>query len=125
MSIDPVRMREILEAKTEHHMQISEEYSKACQSYATILSEWQRMLAIRIMTYKAKKSNLGIDMAVLFALADTEWEDREYFEKINQEANRLKYLRRGLERVIDACESEKITLMSLLKHDSDGEQFGG
>jgi hypothetical protein len=123
MTTDPIKIRELLHEKTQRHISTAEEYAKACREYSSVFSEYQRLLAVRIMTYRSKKANLGVEMAILMALADSEWEERECFEKINKEVNRLKYLRKGLERVIDAYESEKISIQSILKYDSLGEKF--
>lgn len=121
--IDPIKIKNYLIEKNKQHHDIAEKYSKICSEYGKLLSRHQQLLANRIMTYKDQKKNLGVDMAVMFALQDNEWSNQDEFQEINEKLNEYNYTKKGLERVLDAHESEKISIQSLLKYDMQGEKY--
>lgn len=123
MNLDPVRAKAYIVGQNKKHLDAAEKYAEACAEYGKIFNEYQLLIAKRIMVYKERKKNLGIEMAVIFALADDEWKERNRFEKINSRMNELEYLRRGMEQLLKAYESEKISIMSLMRYDLQGERL--
>lgn len=124
MNIDPVRVKEYIQAQNKKHLETAEQYRDICAEYGQVLNEYQRMIAVRIMIYKASKKNLGVDMARIMAMADQDWADRDTFIRVSERLNYLEYIRKGLEPLLKAYESEKISIMSLMRYDAQGERLG-
>jgi hypothetical protein len=122
MNLDPVRAKAYIIGQNKKHLEAAEKYAEACTEYGKIFNEYQLLIAKRIMVYKERKKNLGVEMAVIFALADNEWPERDKFIEINTRMNELEYLRRGMEQLLKAYESEKISIQSLMKYDAQGER---
>jgi hypothetical protein len=107
------------------HSVAAHKYCFLCEEYGKVISIHQKYLAERIMVYKENKKNIGVDMAILFALADDNWSSKMLFIKINERLNEMDYLRKGMERVLDAYKSEIIAIQGLLRMESEGEKYYG
>ena len=122
--IDPAKIKGYIQDHNAKHASAAKDYADACTEYGRVLNDYQRLLAQRIMVYRADRKNLGVDMAQLMALADHEWPEWTKFCEVSERVNYLEYYRKGMEQMLEAYKSESMTIMSLLKYQSDGEKFG-
>ena len=124
MNFDFVKARKFIYEHNKRHIESAEKYAEICEEYGKLMGKHQKLLAGRIMTYKQDKKNLGVDFAILMAIADKEWKDNTEFVTVNDRMNELEYLKKGMERVIDAYKSESMSIMGIMKYQFTGETYG-
>jgi hypothetical protein len=124
-NIDIPKLKEYIHNMNARYIKSAEEYQRVCVQYGQSYSEFQKILAGRGMTYRETKKNLGVEFAILMALADTNFEKRVEFEKLNTDVNILDGKKRGLACLLEALKSEAMSVASLLKYEADGSRFGG
>ena len=102
----------------------AEQYYDIRVEYAKLHSYIQIEVAKRFHSYRTKKSNLGIDMAILWMLADAEKEENtEFIENYEKyQVCLAKY--KALDRALDAMHSEQISIQAIMKYKLTGERFG-
>ena len=117
---------EQLEVMNQKASNIAEEFTRNKVSYAEWKYKHMKLLAQLIAYYKEFKKNIGVDMAVLFALEDKTLtpQEREDFDKAYKSFLYYKALSQGLEIQVKALQSQISSLQSVLKYNLAGEIRG-
>ena len=101
-----------------------EKYYEARVKYAELHSFMNFEVAKKLHEYRAKKSNLGIDMAIIWMLADAEQEGNKELQDKYSEYQVCLAQYKALDRALDAMHSEQISIQAIMKWKLTGERFG-
>lgn len=83
-------------------------------------AELDVLLAGKILSLVEKKKNIGYEVAVLMAMADEK--DGKTFADIHKEMTTSYNNFKAIERMLDALESQIMSVQSIMKWNLDGER---
>jgi len=116
-------INEKLEEITEEQREQAYKYLNVRIEAATLKNYLESELVKRLPKYRASRSNIGVEMAFLARFEDAMQEkDADYIKK-KERYEELMAEYKGLDRVLDALNSQSIALQSALKHMVSSEKF--
>jgi hypothetical protein len=103
----------------------SEKYYVARVEYARLHAFFNFEVAKKLHIYREKKSNLGIDMAMLWMIADAQSSNNTELLKKYEDYQICQAQYKALERALEAMHAEQISIQAIMKYKLTGEMFGG
>lgn len=100
----------------------AKKYMEARKKYAEVELQIQMAIARKISEYHAKKKNIGMEMAIAFRLEESIANNDNFRNIYNQYLTSLAEYK-GLDRALDACNSEVIALQTVMKYTLSGEIY--
>lgn len=97
----------------------SEAYAQARKEAGEAEADLKILLAPALKEMRKTKKNLGVEMAVLFFIAENEIARNLYEIWIKQEA-----IYKGLEKILDSYSAKLIMEQSIMKRLGSGERWG-
>ena len=118
---DPITAQKQIFDLNSELMGIAKEYRQARETWAKFHYKMKKLLAIQIVKYQAEKKNLGVDMAILKALSDESFKEREEFKNAYYGDVFWRSSYKGLEKQFEAIQGQIMSIQSLLKYYKNGE----
>ena len=122
--IDSITIRTELEKIHGCLMTAVEAYKEACRNHASYKVKYMKLLAQRIATYKSFKKNIGMEMCILTAMTDPDFEQRDEFIDTFDKYEYWKKIEPSFALEAEAWKGRSIFLQSLMRYDREGERFG-
>ncbi len=119
--IEPIKIQEDIKELTTELSKVATDYRKARVKYSQNIYEMKRMLAERLIIYRKQKKGLGVDMAILMAMGDTEYQDKEKFTEHYKGVSYWEALYKGLSKQFEAIQSQIMALQSLMRFYRDND----
>lgn len=108
-----------LSALSTQQIKNAERYSEARIFAGEAESHLKILLTAKLPELRGNKKNLGIEMAILMLMEDSEVARKLYLDWVKWES-----VYKGLEKLIDAYSSKLIFEQSLMKFRKEGERWG-
>jgi len=113
---DPINaQKQIFDLNTQL-VAVSKEYRDARCKYAECHYNMKKALSSLIPRYQQDKKNLGVDMAILKALDDKTFKDKDAFNVAYKGYIYYEALYKGVEKQFDAIQGQIMSIQSLLKY---------
>lgn len=109
-----------LESLTAERVRLAKKYADQRKIYGMRKAELDVLLAGKILSLVEKKKNIGYEVAVLMAMADEK--DGKTFADIHKEMTTSYNNFKAIERMLDALESQIMSVQSIMKWNLDGER---
>ena len=106
--------------RTREQTKIAREYAESRQKAVEARVQLLAILTPALSGIRARKANVGTDMAILMLCETSDLAKELYSIELRETA---KY--KGLEKILEALQSEISYAQSVMKYEKEGEQYGG
>jgi len=112
---DLIKLQEIAEIQTKN----AEKYADARKIAGEAESDLKILLTSRLKYFRSTKKNIGVDMAILMLMEESDIAKDLYRKWTQHEA-----IYKGLEMLLEATAAKLIFSQSIMKFQKEGERWG-